>query len=98
MLYSVPSFVSIFFILPLGMLYDRYSGAILLGAALSLMFGQLLVSVFGAYPTPHAFSLLTLGRVFEGIAAELLYMIQANLSSSWMGKLAGLTLILPEFG
>lgn len=25
-------------------------------------------------------------------------MIQANLASSWMGKLAGLTLILPEIG
>ena len=46
-LYSIPSFVSIFFILPLGVLYDRYSGVILIGAALSLMFGQLLVAIFG---------------------------------------------------
>ncbi len=42
--------------------------------------------------------MLIVGRVFEGTTAEVLYMIQANMSSSWMGKLAGLTLILPEIG
>lgn len=61
--------MSIFFILPLGVLYDKYSGMILIGAALSLMFGQLLVSVFGASASSSAFTFLTIGRVFEGTAA-----------------------------
>ncbi len=54
--------------------------------------------MFGASSAPYAFPLLTAGRILEGTTAEVLYMIQANLSSSWMGKLAGLTLILPEVG
>jgi len=33
------------------------------------MFGQLLVSIFGASTSSGAFTLLTLGRVFEGTAA-----------------------------
>jgi hypothetical protein len=39
-----------------------------------------------------------IGRVFEGIGAEILYMIQGNMASSWMGKYAGVVFILPEIG
>jgi nitrate/nitrite transporter NarK len=95
LLYSVPSAVAIFFILPLGIMYDRYAAAILLGAGFVLMLGQLLVAVFGTNNADYAFYLLVLGRALEGTTAEVLYMIQANLSSTLMGKLAGLTLILP---
>lgn len=38
------------------------------------------------------------GRVFEGVGAEILYMIQGNMASSWMGKYAGVVFILPEVG
>lgn len=38
------------------------------------------------------------GRSFEGTGAEVLYMIQGNLASTWMSKLAGLIFILPELG
>jgi hypothetical protein len=62
------------------------------------MIGQLLVAIFGTNTHSYAFTFLVLGRVMEGTTAEVLYMIQANLSSTWMGKLAGLTLILPEIG
>ena len=63
-----------------------------------LVFGQFLVAVFGTRQEDYAFSVLTAGRIMEGTTAEVLYMIQANIASSWMGKLAGLTLILPEIG
>jgi hypothetical protein len=62
------------------------------------MLGQLIVAIFGGEGGKYYFGFLVLGRVMEGTTAEVLYMIQANLSSSWMGKLAGLTLILPEVG
>lgn len=38
------------------------------------------------------------GRVLEAVGAEVLYMIQGNLASTWMGKTAGLIFILPEIG
>lgn len=41
---------------------------------------------------------MMLGRVIEGIGAEILYMIQGNMASSWMGRYAGLVFILPEVG
>ncbi len=34
----------------------------------------------------------------EASGAEILYMIQGNLASSWMGNFAGLVFILPEVG
>ncbi len=66
-----------------------------MGSGLFLAVGQLIVAIFGSNPSSYAYPLLVLGRTLEGTTAEVLYMIQANLSSSWMGKLAGLTLILP---
>lgn len=84
--------------MPLGILYDKYSEKIVIGSGIVLVLGQLLVTIFGTNPKDYAFPLLTFGRIMEGTTAEVLYMIQANLASSWMGKLAGLTLILPEIG
>lgn len=69
LLYSMPSAIAIFFILPLGIMYDKYAERILIGSAFFLMLGQLLVTVFGANPAPYAFPLLTLGRVLEGTTA-----------------------------
>ena len=45
LLYSVPSAVSIFFIIPLGVLYDRYSEIILLLSSFMLLIGQLIVTI-----------------------------------------------------
>jgi hypothetical protein len=42
--------------------------------------------------------LLVGGRVVYGIGAEILYMIQGNMASSWMGKYAGVVYILPAVG
>jgi hypothetical protein len=58
----VPSAISIFFILPLGVMYDRYASAILLGSGFVLMLGQLIVAIFGTNPAGYAFYLLVLGR------------------------------------
>lgn len=38
------------------------------------------------------------GRVLESTGSEALYMIQGNLASTSMGKLAGMIFILPECG
>lgn len=50
MLYSVPSAVAIFFIIPLGVMYDKHAGIILMIAVTGLVFGQLLIAIFGASP------------------------------------------------
>lgn len=34
----------------------------------------------------------------EALGAEILYMIQGNIASSFMGRFAGIVLILPECG
>jgi MFS family permease len=69
LLYSIPSAVAIFFILPLGILYDSHSHLILLGAGVLLVLGQLLVTAFGTNASHFAFWLMAVGRVMEGTAA-----------------------------
>lgn len=98
LLYSIPSAVSILFIIPMGFCYDNYANALLWGGAIVLSLGQLLVTVFASQNKPHYYDLLMSGRVLEGIGAEILYMIQGNMASSWMGKYAGVVFILPEVG
>jgi len=56
------------------------------------------VTIFSSEGKEYYFDLMMLGRIFEGIGAEILYMIQGNMASSWMGKYAGLVFILPEVG
>ena len=63
-----------------------------------LLIGQLIVTIFGPLVTNHSYKFLVAGRTLEGTGAEVLYMIQGNLASSWMGSYAGLTFILPEIG
>ena len=63
-----------------------------------LSLGQLFVAIFGSQSKSHYYELMMSGRVFEGIGAEILYMIQGNMASSWMGKYAGVVFILPEVG
>ena len=92
-MYSLPSSLSIIFIIPLGILYDRYALRIILIGGFSLLVGQALVTIYG--PDRGYFQTLVIGRILEAIGAEILYMIQGNLASTWMGKLAGLIFILP---
>ena len=63
LLYSIPSAISIVFIIPLGILYDRYSQKILIFAAFSLLIGQIFVTFFGPKFIEHSFSGLLTGRV-----------------------------------
>lgn len=98
LLYSIPSAISILFIIPMGFFYEQIENKLLWGGAISLSFGQLLISIFAGENKPYYYHLLMGGRIFEGIGAEILYMIQGNMASSWMGKFAGLVFILPEFG
>lgn len=62
-LYSIPSAVSIFIIIPLGILYDRHAQKILLFGAFSLLIGQFLVTIFGPNFFSHSFLGLIIGRV-----------------------------------
>ena len=95
MLYSLPSALAILFIIPLGTLYDQHAQKILLIGAALLIIGQISISFFSPSNNVIAFRIVVGGRVLEGVGAEVLYMIQGNLASTWMGKLAGLIFILP---
>ena len=79
-------------------MYHKYPNFTLLFGITVLFIGQLLVSAFGSEGKPYYFSILIAGRTFEGTGAEILYMIQGNLASSWMSNLAGIIFILPEVG
>ncbi len=57
--------------------------------------GQLLASMFGSEGKDNYFKVFIAGRTLEASGAEILYMIQGNLASSWMGNFAGLVFILP---
>ena len=95
LLYSIPSAISILFIIPMGFFYRELANKLLWTGAITLALGQLLISLFGGDNQPFYYQLLMLGRIFEGIGAEILYMIQGNMASSWMGKYAGVVFILP---
>lgn len=97
-LYSIPSAVSIFVIIPLGILYENYAQKVLLLGAFALLFGQILVTICGPNFMSHSYLGLIIGRIFEGNGAEVLYMIQGNLASTWMSNTAGMIFILPEIG
>ncbi len=98
MLYSIPSFLALITIIPIGCIYNSYPNFTLIFGITILFVGQLFVSVFGSEGKEHYFSLLVSGRTFEASGAEVLYMIQGNLVSSWMGSFAGLVFVLPEVG
>jgi hypothetical protein len=95
LLYSIPSAVAILFIIPMGFFYEKYTNVLLWGGAIFLSFGQLLIALFSEEGKQYYFDLMMTGRIFEGIGAEILYMIQGNMASSWMGRYAGLVFILP---
>jgi hypothetical protein len=82
----------------MGFFYEKYANLLLWAGAIVLSLGQLLVTIFGAENKENYYHLMMGGRVFEGIGAEVLYMIQGNMASSWMGKFAGVVFILPEVG
>ena len=82
----------------MGFFYEKYANMLLWAGAIVLSLGQLLVTIFGSQSKEHFYQLMMTGRVFEGIGAEILYMIQGNMASSWMGKYAGVVFILPEVG
>ena len=69
LLYSLPSAVSIIFIIPLGILYDKHSQAILLTGAIMLLAGQVFVAIFGPNIGPHSYKALIGGRILEGTGA-----------------------------
>lgn len=54
-MYSLPSIMSILFIVPLGILYDKFALRILLVGAFSMLVGQFLVSFFGPYGLDYYF-------------------------------------------
>lgn len=95
LLYSIPSILALLTIIPIGYIYHKYPNFTLLFGVAVLFIGQLLVSLFGSEGKQYFYSLLITGRTFEGTGAEILYMIQGNLASSWMSHLAGLIFILP---
>ena len=95
LLYSVPAALSILFIIPAGFCYDSYHFRLLAVGALSLTLGQALITGFAAHSHSLGFSLTMLGRVLEDMGAEILYLIQGNMASSWMGSCAGVVFILP---
>jgi MFS family permease len=82
----------------MGFFYEKYEGILLWTGAIALSLGQLLTAIFSSEHRDYYFGLMMSGRVFEGIGAEILYMIQGNMASSWMGKYAGVVFILPEVG
>jgi hypothetical protein len=47
LLYSIPSAVSILFIIPLGFMYERFSNSLLIAGAIALSLGELMVTLFG---------------------------------------------------
>ena len=98
LLYSIPSVLAILTIIPVGILYHKYPNFTLMFGISVLLIGQLLASMFGAQGKEHYFSIFIGGRTLEASGAEILYMIQGNLASSWMGNLAGFVFILPEVG
>lgn len=85
-------------IIPVGVIYNTYPNFTLLFGVAVLFAGQLLASMFGSEGKPYYFSIFVGGRTLEASGAEVLYMIQGNLASSWMGNFAGLVYILPEVG
>ena len=98
LLYSIPAALSILFIIPVGFFYDTYRYHLLALGAFSLTLGQAFITGFGAYAESVGFTLTMVGRVFEDMGAEILYLIQGNMASSWMGSYAGVVFILPEIG
>ncbi len=79
-------------------MYHKFPNFTLLFGIGVVMVGQLLVSVYGSEGKEYFYAMLIAGRTLEGTGAEILYMIQGNLASSWMSHLAGLIFILPEIG
>jgi MFS family permease len=69
LLYSIPSAISILFIIPMGFFYDKYTNSLLWAGAITLSLGQLFITIFGAEKKENYFELLMTGRVFEGIGA-----------------------------
>jgi hypothetical protein len=63
-LYSIPSAIALVFIIPISLLYERFSNAILFGAAIVLLLGQILVALFGPYAGEYNFFLMVAGRTF----------------------------------
>lgn len=97
-MYSIPSVLAILSIIPVGILYHRFPNFTLIFGILILFAGQLLASIFGSEGKINFFKVFIAGRTLEASGAEVLYMIQGNLASSWMGNFAGLVYILPEVG
>lgn len=64
LLYSIPSVISILFIIPVGFFYEKYLSTLLLFAALTLSLGQLLVTLFSAEHQKYYYGLMMSGRVF----------------------------------
>ena len=52
LLYSIPSAISILFIIPMGFFYEKLSNKLLWMGAILLSLGQLLVAVFGGSNQP----------------------------------------------
>lgn len=69
LLYSIPSAISILFIIPMGFFYTKLAWKLLWGGAIALSLGQLMVAIFGGDGKDPYFQLLMTGRVFEGIGA-----------------------------
>jgi hypothetical protein len=64
LLYSIPSAISIFFIIPMGFFYNRIASKLLWGGAIFLSLGQLMVAIFGGEGKTMFFQLLMTGRIF----------------------------------
>jgi hypothetical protein len=65
----LPSGIAIFVIIPLGVLFDKKAEIIVIGSGLFLALGQLLVAIFATNSNSYAFTLVTIGRIFEGTTA-----------------------------
>lgn len=98
LLYSLQTLPTIFLIIPLGVIYDSFGPKMLIPAAGLLVIGQLLMLVFTPMNSSFSFVMMIMGRVLQGIGAEVLYMGQGVLATKWMGSLVGLILVLPEVG
>lgn len=98
LLYSLQTLPTIFLIIPLGVLYDSFGPKMLIPSACLLVLGQMLMFVYTPLRSSFSFMMMIMGRVMQGIGAEILYMGQGVLATKWMGSLVGLILVLPELG
>lgn len=98
LLYSLQTLPTIFLIIPLGIIYDSFGPKMLIPAAGLLVIGQVLLLLYTPLKSMFSFVMMIMGRVLQGIGAEILYMGQGVLATKWMGSLVGLILVLPEVG